>query len=312
MSIDAPLFLEPHVKTTRWGDGQLLKEFGVEMSGVLPDSGEVWLVSDYPGRESRIKHDPENRNLADLMKSHGAFILGDSYEDGADFPLIIKFLMIGGRLSVQVHPDGESARQLELSDRGKHEAWWILGARPEASIYFDLNGHYEESQLSDAISEDRFQEYLNLIIPKSNDYFDIPPGTFHAGGNGLFLLEVQERCDVTLRVYDWGNKETELHVEQALEIGVSARRKKESALALSNAPFEMSCLDLRTGQTETVGDRNGVEAIVVSRGQATLQFGKKQFLLKAGDTTIWPAALKEGQISTECGASILRTFPRNR
>ncbi|MDF1667025.1 MAG: class I mannose-6-phosphate isomerase [Planctomycetota bacterium] len=312
MSIDAPLFLEPHVRPTRWGDGELLSEFGVHLGDVLPTAGEVWLASDYPGRESRIKNDPEQRNLADLMKSDGAFILGDSYKEGATFPLIIKFLMIGGRLSVQVHPDGESARQLELSDRGKHEAWWILGARPEATIYFDLNGQYEQRQLAEAIAEDRFQEFLNLFIPKANDFFDIPPGTFHAGGNGLLLLEVQERCDVTLRVYDWGNKETELHVDKALEIGMTTRRKKESPLAVAAAPFDMNRMELEPGQSEIVGERKSAEVIVVSRGNVELQFGKNQYSLKAGDTTIWPAALASGRILTKDGASILRTFPMNR
>lgn len=312
MSIEGPLFLEPHVRWTRWGDGDLLSEFGIHLEGVEANSGEVWLASDYPGRESRIQGDPEQRNLADLIKSDGRFILGDDYKEGDHFPLIIKFLMIGGRLSVQVHPDGESARSLKLSDRGKHEAWWILGARPGANIYFDLNGQYEQTQLAEAIAEDRFQDYLNLILPKEGDYFDIPPGTFHAGGDGLCLLEVQERCDVTLRVYDWGNKETELHVEKALAVGMTGREKKDAALAVSGAPFEMNCLTLEAGQSESVGEKSQVEAIVVSRGQVDLDFGKNHRTLKSGDTMIWPAGLASGRLVARESASILRTFPMNR
>jgi mannose-6-phosphate isomerase len=45
----------------------------------------------------------------------------------------------------------------------------------------------------------------------------------HAAGNGVLLLEVQQSCDITYRVYDWDREDEqgrrrELHVEKALKV----------------------------------------------------------------------------------------------
>jgi mannose-6-phosphate isomerase class I len=310
MSLSNPIFLKPQIFDTRWGDGTLLSEFGVTMPGIGARSGEVWLLSDHPGRESPILDDPQGRHLGELMRDQGAFILGEQYSSSSAFPLIVKFLMVGGRLSVQVHPDGDSARRMQLSDRGKHEAWWIIGARPQAEIYHGLKESYEREQIVAAIRENRFQEYLKHFSPKQNDFLDIPPGTFHAGGGGLVLLEVQERCDVTLRVYDWGNKDTELHVDNAVNVGL-AKEKSKGSVSLATAPFEMNCLEVDADQIEIVGDRDIPEVIVISRGTAILETGLGERELRAGDTVLWPAQLASGKIRSLGKVSILRTFPLN-
>jgi mannose-6-phosphate isomerase len=308
----APIFLEPQFFNKRWGNGELLGDFGIDLGEVDATLGEVWLVSDHPGRETLLRDDPAGRSLADIMASDGHFILGDGYEAGCSFPLIVKLLMVGGKLSVQVHPDGRSARKLQLSDRGKHEAWWILGAHPQARIYHGLKECYSSAEIAEAIHENRFQDYLRLLIPKQDDFLDIPPGTFHAGGDGLLLLEVQERCDVTLRVYDWGNKDTKLHVEEALEVGLSAQRAQSSALAVASAPFEVNGLELQAGERRSVGDQSRAELFVIARGQVHVQLGRLSWTLRAGEAMLWPALLEAGGITTALGASILQTFPMNR
>ena len=45
------------------------------------------------------------------------------------FPLLVKFIFTSEKLSVQVHPEDEYARQVENS-RGKTEMWHILAAEP--------------------------------------------------------------------------------------------------------------------------------------------------------------------------------------
>ena len=45
----------------------------------------------------------------------------------------------------------------------------------------------------------------------------VDAGTVHAIGPGVMLLETQQTCDVTFRMYDYG-RPRELHVEQALGV----------------------------------------------------------------------------------------------
>jgi mannose-6-phosphate isomerase len=45
----------------------------------------------------------------------------------------------------------------------------------------------------------------------------VDAGTVHAIGAGVVLLETQQTCDVTFRMYDYG-RPRELHVEQALRV----------------------------------------------------------------------------------------------
>ena len=49
------------------------------------------------------------------------------------------------------------------------------------------------------------------------DFIFIPAGTVHAIGKGLRLLEIQQSCDTTYRLYDWG-RDRELHVEKGIAV----------------------------------------------------------------------------------------------
>ena len=59
--------------------------------------------------------------------------------------------------------------------------------------------------------------------------FSFPPGTVHAIGAGLVLCEIQQRSDITYRLYDYG-RPRELHIEHSLAV---ARREPHSARVAS-------------------------------------------------------------------------------
>ena len=52
---------------------------------------------------------------------------------------------------------------------------------------------------------------------EAGDMVFVDAGTVHAIGPGVVLLETQQTCDVTFRMYDYG-RPRELHVEQALGV----------------------------------------------------------------------------------------------
>lgn len=137
---------------------------------------------------------------------------------GEKYPLLVKIIQANDSLSVQVHPDDEQAKALEgENERGKTECWYVLDAEPNAKLVYGLRGSYSTEELRAAIKNGRLDEYLNFAPVKKGDFIFIPAGTVHAIGGGLRLLEVQQSCDITYRLYDW-NRGRELHVEKSLKV----------------------------------------------------------------------------------------------
>jgi len=135
---------------------------------------------------------------------------------GGDYPLLIKVIQADATLSVQVHPDDEAAARLEHS-RGKTECWYVLEAKPGAQLVYGLNGVYSSEKLREAIHNNNLEDYLRLVPVHAGDFIYIPAGTVHAIGGGLRLLETQQSCDITYRLYDWG-RPRELHIEKGLQV----------------------------------------------------------------------------------------------
>lgn len=136
---------------------------------------------------------------------------------GGEYPLLVKIINADERLSVQVHPDDECAVALEGSGNvGKTECWYVLDAKDGAKLVYGMDGEHSSEELSDAIKSNSLERYLNEVPVKKGDFVFIPSGTVHAIGGGLRLLEVQQSCDLTYRLYDWG-RPREVHVEKGLK-----------------------------------------------------------------------------------------------
>ena len=150
--------------------------------------------------------------------------------------MIVKIIKADSSLSVQVHPDDDTAVQLEGEGNvGKTECWYVLNAAPDAQLVYGLNGTYTAEELKAAIDANKLDSYLNLVPVKKDDFIFIPAGTVHAIGGGLTLLEVQQSCDITYRLYDWG-RPRELHIEKSLKSIKNSQLDKISAF-----PGEFSC-----------------------------------------------------------------------
>ena len=133
---------------------------------------------------------------------------------GGDFPLLVKVIQADDTLSVQVHPNDEVAERLE-NCRGKTECWYVLSARKGAQLIYGLDDTYSADELRDAIKDESLEDMLFYADVKAGDFIYIPAGTVHAIGGGLRLLEVQQSCDITYRLYDWG-RGRECHVEKGI------------------------------------------------------------------------------------------------
>ena len=133
---------------------------------------------------------------------------------GGDFPLLVKIIQANDTLSIQVHPDDQKALELEgPGNRGKTECWYVLDAAPDARLVYGLKDGASTEQLAQAIKDNKLEPYLEFVEVHKGDFIYIPAGTVHAIGGGLRLLEVQQSCDLTYRLYDWG-RGREVHIDK--------------------------------------------------------------------------------------------------
>ena len=153
-----------------------------------------------------------------LASTHENGLQKDFLEySGGEYPLLVKIINADERLSVQVHPDDETAVALEgAGNVGKTECWYVLDAKDGAKLVYGMDGERSPEELSDAIKSNSLERYLNEVPVKKGDFVFIPSGTVHAIGGGLRLLEVQQSCDLTYRLYDWG-RPRDVHIEKGLK-----------------------------------------------------------------------------------------------
>lgn len=204
-----PLLLQPEFHERVWGVRSLEPIYSHQVTGA--PVGEAWLTGD----SCRVVNGPlAGRALSSLTREFGTRLLGEATADTSRFPLLIKFLFPRDKLSVQVHPDDEGARQLG-QPCGKTECWFVLQAEPGAQIGLGFKPGTTKAEIEQAISETRMEELLNWVAIHDGDLIYVEAGTVHAIGPGSVILETQQNSDTTFRLYDYG-RPRELHIEQGL------------------------------------------------------------------------------------------------
>ncbi len=147
--------------------------------------------------------------------------IGEVWFTGAgDQPLLVKWLFTSERLSVQVHPNDDQARARGIG-RGKRECWFVVDSQPGATLGLGLKRDVAADDLRKAALDGSIEQMLDWHPVRSGDFFLVPPGTIHAIGGGISLIEFQQSSDVTYRLYDYGRGRP-LHLDEGLAV---ARRE---------------------------------------------------------------------------------------
>lgn len=136
---------------------------------------------------SAIAADPENW----LGPAHVAAF-------GADTKVLVKLLDPGQRLPVHAHPHRDWARERLGAAHGKAEAWYIL--RP-GEVYLGFTEDVSRAKLLDLVERqdvDGLLGKLHRLSVETGQTVYVPPGTLHAIGEGVFLVEVQEPEDLSI------------------------------------------------------------------------------------------------------------------
>jgi mannose-6-phosphate isomerase len=173
--------------------------------------GEVWLTGD----ECQVATGPHaGKTLGILFADMPERMLGNAAPSGGS-PLLVKVIFAREKLSVQVHPDDKLARKYG-QPRGKTECWYVLAAEPGAQVAVGLNPGVSQDKIKEGIHVGTLEESLNLLSVVSGEMIYVDAGTVHAIWPGSILLETQQNCDLTYRMYDYG-RGRELHIDKALE-----------------------------------------------------------------------------------------------
>ncbi len=216
------LFLAPVNKQTIWGGNSLAAAYGFAAPG--EPIAEAWAVSAHPAGDCTVIGGAfDGCTLSQLWAQHPELFACPGI---AQYPLLTKFIDAASDLSVQVHPDDAYAAANEAPVngepcRGKSECWYILQADPGAKLVL---GHTAASaaQAKELIRAGRWDDLLCSVPIKAGDFFRIDPGTVHAIGGGIRLLEVQQSSDITYRLYDYDRLQNgvprPLHLDKALAV----------------------------------------------------------------------------------------------
>ena len=224
------------------------------------------------------------------------------FEASASTPLLVKFLFTSGNLSVQVHPDDAYARVHENGGNGKTEMWHVAGAEPGAKVALGLSAELSPEAFAAACERGDIEHLLNWIPARAGDTFFTPAGTIHAIGAGLTICEIQQVSDTTYRLYDWGRKDRELHLEKGK--AVSDLRQHEGGAC----PLPVECEYFRTERVAVSGsvvcpspERNTILVAISGEGM----IGGEAFT--AGQAFEVAAGTDEFEI-VSADAVFLRTF----
>jgi mannose-6-phosphate isomerase len=205
----APFRIEPKFDVRVWGFQDLRPWFDVRAAdGPL---GEAWLTGDM----CLVATGPhKGKRLDALFKEAHEALLGPGVS-ATDSPLLIKVIFAKEKLSVQVHPDDKMAQKYG-DPRGKTECWYALDAEPGAEVAVGLKPGVTLERVEQGIHNGTLEESLNILPVLQGDMIFVDAGTVHAIWPGAILLETQQNCDLTYRMYDYG-RPRELHIEKAIE-----------------------------------------------------------------------------------------------
>lgn len=239
---------------------------------------------------------------------------GESIEfDGQkqNMPITIKLIDAWDNLSIQVHPDRETALEFKDGNSGKDELWVVLDCERDSVIFCGFNDIYDKKNIHDAALDGSIINMMNRINVKKGDCIFIPSGTVHALGKGVLVYELQQASNVTYRLYDWNRLENgrqrELHIDKAIRaIKVNNYITAENIINIYSKSRGDSRL-VTIGEYEHFGARfvalkdeesimqgcDEVRIITVISGGGLIYFKGKEMCLEKGDTFVIPACTNE-------------------
>jgi mannose-6-phosphate isomerase len=232
--------------------------------------------------------------------------LGEVWFTRPALPILTKFLFTSGRLSVQVHPEGECGV-------GKTEMWHILRAEKGARIAMGFTAPIAGKALRAAAMSGTIEKRLRWIEVSPGETYFVPAGTVHAIGEGITLCEIQQNSDVTYRLWDYGSGR-ELHLDQSMAAADPDRWQHPGAVVPVDLPdgwkrlvmcpyFVTDSFELKR-KMRYRPDRPQFELLICLEGEGLLD-GER---FSAGHVWLIPAGSGPVELAPKQTLRLLRTY----
>ena len=296
---------EPLLKQTIWGGDKIVTFKHLESD--LDSVGESWEISGVPGDESVVANgEYKGKTLNEVLAEMKDKLVGaDNYKRFGDrFPLLIKFIDARQDLSIQVHPDDETAHR-QGKPMGKTEMWYVMDSDENASLKVGLKKKITPEEYAQMVENDTICDALGNYKVKSGDCFFIPAGRIHAICSGSFIAEIQQTSDVTYRIYDYKRKDKngnyrQLHTKEAAEAidytvldnyRTEYTPVKNEATPLVSCPlFTTAVYDLTEPMTLDYSELDSFVILIALKGEGTiLTSSGETFSFREGESVLLPA-----------------------
>ena len=277
--------------------------------------GEVWLTGD----DSLVATGPHaGKKLAALFSEAHELLLGLGVPM-SESPLLIKVLFAKEKLSVQVHPDDKMAQKYG-DPRGKTECWYALAAEPGAKVALGLKDGVTLKQVEEEIHSGTLEQSLKLVDVEREDLIFVDAGTVHAIWPGAILLETQQNCDLTYRMFDYG-RPRELHIAKSLEATklttragkVAPKQLRDRALLIDVEYFRIERVPVngsRTSESLRGEQKPGLAWLFAAEGSGRLTGpGFEPLDLPTRGIVGVPAASPEFVLEDRGGLDLIRIIP---
>lgn len=307
-----------------WGG----RAFETVLGMTLPENrqiGESWEVSSHKNGISVVENGIfKDITLENLVEKYGAELLGKDVSErfSGKFPLLIKYLDVNDRLSVQVHPSDDYALKVE-GEFGKSECWYIIDASEDAKLILGLKGEMTRETFLEKSKNKDFKNMFNEVSVKKGDFINITPGVVHASLEGSVLLcETQQNSDTTYRIYDFDRTVNgvprPLHLEKAAdvinfgEIPVVTSEETRQNIKLRNCVkqelvrckyFNVDKLKINGIFHDEISENFKVYSIL--EGEGNIIYNDEKYPARKGDTYFIPANLN---VSVDGEVEILKSF----
>jgi mannose-6-phosphate isomerase len=318
----APFRITPWFAERVWGSRDLHPWYDRIAVGGEP-IGEAWLTGEQCVVATGVH---AGQTLGTLFAESPDYLLGNAAPYSAS-PLLIKVIFAKEKLSVQVHPDDAMAQKYG-DPRGKTECWYVLGAEPGAQVACGLKTGVTLNEIKAGIETNTLESSLNMLHMAAGEMIFVDAGTVHSIWPGAILLETQQNCDLTYRMYDYGRKR-ELHIQKSLEaVRLVTRAGKIPPKVLPDRTILMEgdyfCVEslgvvgIRTSASlsgpilAAEGEpSSGLQYLFVADGRARITGeGFEPLELPMGGMVAVPAASPEFNVEDLGGLKLIRITPR--
>ena len=298
-----PLKFKPVYKEKIWGGPELAK---FRESTPPGNFGESWEISCHPEGVNEVANgEYAGMKFDDLLKIKAKEILGTSLEKEG-FQLLVKIINSNDKLSIQVHPDDNYAREIESEKNGKNEIWYVLDTRDDAELVIGFD-NCDKDTFIEKLKYGNVEECFKRKKVKKGDVYFVKSGLVHAINKGILLVEIQQSSDLTYRIYDYG-RGRELHIDKALDVidyelqsplitgKLHKMQDREILRYFKGSNFTIEKVRTEMG-FEDESDESRYHVFVCIEGECDIAYnGNEIEKMKKGESVLIPASLGKYRI----------------